>query len=88
MFIQIHTCLSAPKMFAKFGCQTQFFCNKKEKKMVSKAWVRQTIGINMGNQQRNNITACCQGDLVLLFATEFLLTFQFGVSTGLRGHDP
>ena len=41
----IHTCISAPKMFAKFGCQTHTFCNKKEGKMISQAWVRQTIGI-------------------------------------------
>ena len=31
------------KMFSKFGCQTRTFCNKKEEKMVSQAWVRQSL---------------------------------------------
>ena len=39
----INTQLSAPKMFAKFGCQTQTICNKKEEKTVTQAWVRQAI---------------------------------------------
>ena len=37
----IHTWLSAPKMFAMFGCQTQTFSNKKEEKIIRQAWVRQ-----------------------------------------------
>ena len=39
----ILTSLGAPKTFAKFGCQTRSFCNRKEEKTVSQAWVRQTI---------------------------------------------
>ena len=30
----IYARLSAPKMFAKFECQTQTFCNKKDNKAV------------------------------------------------------
>ena len=39
----IHTQISPPKMFAKVGCQTQTFSNRKEEKTVSQAWVRQTL---------------------------------------------
>ena len=47
----IHTCRSAPKMFAKFVCQTQTFCKKKEKKAVSQAWVRKTMYIDNTDRQ-------------------------------------
>ena len=32
----IHTRSTAPKMFAKFGCQTRTFCHKKVGKAVAK----------------------------------------------------
>ena len=39
----IHTRVSAPKIFAKFGCQRRIFCNRKEEKTVSQAWLRLTL---------------------------------------------
>ena len=41
--IILHTSVSAPKRFAKFGWQKQTFCGKKEEKAVSQTQVGQTI---------------------------------------------
>ena len=43
MFIHVHTLLSAPESLAKLRRQTRTFCQKKEEKTVSQAWVRQPI---------------------------------------------
>ena len=41
--LYIYTRLSVPKMFAKFGYQTRTSRDKKDEKMVSQAWFRQTV---------------------------------------------